>query len=82
MRRLTWSGDDRMTTERDNLALVQEPAGHGRTRLSLSGRLDLAVAGAGERGSGVAGRWFLILGSGVVQAVRELILTRLWARTP
>jgi anti-anti-sigma regulatory factor len=35
----------RVTTQRDNLTLVQDPASPGRTRLSLSGRLDLAVAG-------------------------------------
>jgi anti-anti-sigma regulatory factor len=35
----------RMTTQRDNLTLVQDPVGQGCTRLSLSGRLDQAVAG-------------------------------------
>lgn len=34
-----------MTANRDNLTLVQDPAGQGRTRLSLSGRLDQAVTG-------------------------------------
>jgi anti-anti-sigma regulatory factor len=35
----------RMSTQRDSLTLMQDPAGQDRTRLSLSGRLDLAVAG-------------------------------------
>jgi anti-anti-sigma regulatory factor len=35
----------RMTMQRDSLVLRQDPAGQDRTRLSLSGRLDLAVAG-------------------------------------
>jgi anti-anti-sigma regulatory factor len=35
----------RMATQRDSLTLMQDPAGQGRVRLSLSGRLDLAVAG-------------------------------------
>jgi anti-anti-sigma regulatory factor len=35
----------RMTTQRDSLTLTQDPAGQDRIRLSLSGRLDLAVAG-------------------------------------
>jgi anti-anti-sigma factor len=34
-----------MATQPDDLTLVQEPVGQERTRLSLSGRLDLAVAG-------------------------------------
>jgi anti-anti-sigma regulatory factor len=35
----------RMTNQRNSLALVQEPADEDRTRLSLSGGLDLAVTG-------------------------------------